>query len=151
LRPEHLPVFDCANKCGKTGTRFIHHLGHIKMMAAAQSFLSGAISKTINMPHEATVDDVLDAYRQSWTYGLKAMALYRDGSKLSQPLSTKSDASSGEEAASEAEAREPEIEQRIDDAVAAAVAAARAEWERERERALPPTVAATARPNRKRL
>ncbi|HET7095363.1 MAG TPA: vitamin B12-dependent ribonucleotide reductase, partial [Thermomicrobiales bacterium] len=75
LRPEHLPVFDCANKCGKTGTRFIHHLGHIKMMAAAQSFLSGAISKTINMPHEASIDDVLDAYHQSWTHGLKAMAL----------------------------------------------------------------------------
>ncbi|MER3438517.1 MAG: adenosylcobalamin-dependent ribonucleoside-diphosphate reductase, partial [Chloroflexota bacterium] len=71
LKPEHLPVFDCANKCGKKGTRFIHHLGHIKMMAAAQSFLSGAISKTINMPHEATVDEIADAYFQSWRYGLK--------------------------------------------------------------------------------
>ncbi len=65
LKDEHLPVFDCANKCGKKGTRFIHHMGHIKMMAAAQRFLSGAISKTINMPNEATVDDILDAYEQS--------------------------------------------------------------------------------------
>ena len=94
LREEHLPVFDCANKCGKTGKRFIHHMGHITMMSAAQSFLSGAISKTINMPNEATVEDVLDAYEQSWRRGIKAMALYRDGSKLSQPLSTRSDARS---------------------------------------------------------
>ncbi|HEU5430165.1 MAG TPA: vitamin B12-dependent ribonucleotide reductase, partial [Thermomicrobiales bacterium] len=131
LRPEHLPVFDCANKCGKTGTRFIHHHGHIKMMAAAQSFLSGAISKTINMPHEASVEDVVDAYHQSWAYGLKAMALYRDGSKLSQPLSTKSDAATGVEEAEDAAAREADIQQRIDDAVAAAVAATREELARE--------------------
>ena len=69
LKEEHLPVFDCANKCGKKGTRFIHHMGHIKMMAAAQSFLSGAISKTINMPNEATVEDILDAYEQCWQSG----------------------------------------------------------------------------------
>ncbi|MGH2550344.1 MAG: vitamin B12-dependent ribonucleotide reductase, partial [Thermomicrobiales bacterium] len=69
LKDEHLSVFDTANKCGKKGTRYIHHLGHITMMAAAQSFLSGAISKTINMPNEATIDDILDAYMQSWQYG----------------------------------------------------------------------------------
>ena len=90
-----LPVFDCANRCGKKGTRFIHPMGHVRMMAAAQPFLSGAISKTINLPNEATVDDILDAYQQSWELGLKAIALYRDGSKLSQPLSAKSDAVDG--------------------------------------------------------
>ncbi len=121
LRGEHLAVFDCANKCGKTGTRFIHHMGHIRMMSAAQSFLSGAISKTINMPHEATVDDVIEAYRESWRNGLKAMALYRDGSKLSQPLSARSDTDKEDDAAAEAE-REAAIQQRIDDAVAAAKA-----------------------------
>ena len=120
LRDEHLAVFDCANKCGKTGTRFIHHMGHIRMMSAAQSFLSGAISKTINMPHEATVEDVVEAYHESWSHGLKAMALYRDGSKLSQPLSTRSDTDKEDDAA-EAE-REAAIQQRIDDAVAAATA-----------------------------
>ena len=91
LRVEHLPVFDCANKNGKTGTRFIHHMGHIKMMAAAQPFISGAISKTINMPNEVSIADIEDAYRTSWDLGLKAMALYRDGSKASQPLSSQSD------------------------------------------------------------
>ena len=121
LRDEHLAVFDCANKCGKTGTRFIHHMGHIRMMSAAQSFLSGAISKTINMPHEATVEDVVEAYHESWSHGLKAMALYRDGSKLSQPLSTRSDTDKEDDAAAEAE-REAAIQQRIDDAVAAATA-----------------------------
>jgi ribonucleoside-diphosphate reductase alpha chain len=91
LKDEHLPVFDCANKCGKHGQRYIHYLGHVRMMAATQPFLSGAISKTINMPNEATVDDVRDAYLEAWKLGLKAMALYRDGSKMSQPLSSKSD------------------------------------------------------------
>jgi ribonucleoside-diphosphate reductase alpha chain len=91
LRKEHYPVFDTANKSGKKGTRYIKHMGHITMMAAAQSFLSGAISKTINMPNEATVEDVEDAYYASWKHGIKAMALYRDGSKMSQPLSNKSD------------------------------------------------------------
>ena len=90
LKPEHLPVFDCANKCGKHGTRFIHYMGHIRMMAAVQPFLSGAISKTINMPHEVTVDDVANAYFEGWRLGLKALAIYRDGSKLSQPLATRS-------------------------------------------------------------
>jgi ribonucleoside-diphosphate reductase alpha chain len=91
LKEEHYPVFDCANKCGRKGERYIHAHGHIRMMAACQPFLSGAISKTINLPHEATVDEIADCYKLSWTLGLKANALYRDGSKLSQPLSNKSD------------------------------------------------------------
>jgi ribonucleoside-diphosphate reductase alpha chain len=91
LKDEHLAVFDCANKCGKKGERYIHAHGHIRMMAACQPFLSGAISKTINLPHEATVEEIADCYKMSWELGLKANALYRDGSKLSQPLSTKSD------------------------------------------------------------
>jgi ribonucleoside-diphosphate reductase alpha chain len=86
LRAEHLPVFDCASKCGKYGQRLIAVDGHILMMAAAQPFISGAISKTINMAHEATVEDVKDAYHKSWRSMIKANALYRDGSKLSQPL-----------------------------------------------------------------
>jgi ribonucleoside-diphosphate reductase alpha chain len=93
LKPEHLPVFDCANKCGKRkyGLRYIHAHGHIKMIAACQPFLSGAISKTINIPHEATVQESEEVYYLSWKLGLKACALYRDGSKLSQQLSYKSD------------------------------------------------------------
>ncbi|MGN6531060.1 MAG: vitamin B12-dependent ribonucleotide reductase, partial [Ginsengibacter sp.] len=91
LKEEHLPVFDCANKCGNTGERYIHYSGHIRMMAAAQPFLSGAISKTINLPNEGTIEEIADAYLMSWKLGLKACALYRDGSKLSQPLSNKSD------------------------------------------------------------
>jgi len=88
LKKEHYQVFDCANRCGKKGERFIHYMGHIKMMASAQPFLSGAISKTINMPNEATIDDVKKAYDESWKLALKAVALYRDGCKLSQPLAT---------------------------------------------------------------
>ncbi|GBD87180.1 vitamin B12-dependent ribonucleotide reductase [bacterium BMS3Abin03] len=91
LNHDHYPVFDCANKCGKKGSRFIRSLAHIKMMAAAQPFISGAISKTINLPNSATIEDVKDAYMQSWKLGVKANALYRDGSKLSQPLNTMSD------------------------------------------------------------
>jgi ribonucleoside-diphosphate reductase alpha chain len=91
LNDEHLKVFDTANKNGKYGERYIHHIGHIKMMAAAQPFISGAISKTINMPNEATVADIEESYEMSWELGLKAMALYRDGSKASQPLSSTSD------------------------------------------------------------
>jgi ribonucleoside-diphosphate reductase alpha chain len=91
LKDEHLAVFDCANKCGKKGERFIHAHGHIRMMGATQPFISGAISKTINLPNEAAVEEIADAYMLSWQLGLKACALYRDGSKLSQPLSTKSD------------------------------------------------------------
>ncbi len=91
LKKEHLSVFDCANKCGKKGERFIHAYGHIRMMAATQPFISGAISKTINLPNEASVEQIADCYLLSWQLGLKANALYRDGSKLSQPLSNKSD------------------------------------------------------------
>ncbi len=106
LKDEHLPVFDCANKCGKKGERFIHAHGHIKMMAACQPFLSGAISKTINLPHEATIEEISDSYLLSWQLGLKACALYRDGSKLSQPLSNKSDKKKKSEDTSEAKAEE---------------------------------------------
>lgn len=91
LRPEHIPVFDTANKNGKLGKRFIHHTGHIKMMAAVQPFISGATSKTINLPNEATVADIEESYMLSWELGVKCMALYRDGSKASQPLSSTSD------------------------------------------------------------
>jgi len=91
LKDEHLPVFDCASKCGKLGKRFISPMGHIKMMAAVQPFLSGAISKTVNIPNEATVDDVEKIYFEAWKMGLKAVAIYRDGSKLAQPLSGKND------------------------------------------------------------
>jgi ribonucleoside-diphosphate reductase alpha chain len=92
LKPEHYPVFDCANRCGKKGQRFLSTEAHIRMMAASQPFISGAISKTINMPHSATIEDVKNAYRMSWQLMLKANALYRDGSKLSQPLNTVADA-----------------------------------------------------------
>ena len=87
LADEHLAVFDCANRCGRRGTRFIRYEGHILMMAAAQPFISGAISKTINMPAHATVEEIKHAYHLSWKSMIKAVALYRDGSKLSQPLS----------------------------------------------------------------
>ena len=97
LKPEHLAVFDCANTCGKLGKRFIEVGGHIRMMAAAQPFISGAISKTINLPHDASVDDIKESYRTSWELGLKANALYRDGCKLSQPLNVKSDTDIEEE------------------------------------------------------
>ncbi len=102
LKPEHLSVFDCANKCGRKGQRFIHHLGHIKMMAAAQPFISGAISKTINLPNESSVADIKEAYRESWRLGLKAVALYRDGSKLSQPLNSTADDDAADDAEIEA-------------------------------------------------
>src|SRR5438093_10541920 len=88
VKPEHLPVFDCAFKAHR-GQRSIHYMAHLKMMAAAQPFISGAISKTVNMPHESTVEDIRDAYVQAWKMGLKCVAIYRDGSKRSQPLNTK--------------------------------------------------------------
>jgi ribonucleoside-diphosphate reductase alpha chain len=91
LKAEHLPIFDCANKCGKNGKRFLSWESHIRMMAAAQPFISGAISKTINMPYDATVEDVKKAYLLSWQLMTKANALYRDGSKLSQPLNSVAD------------------------------------------------------------
>jgi ribonucleoside-diphosphate reductase alpha chain len=105
LKPEHYAVFDCANKCGKYGQRYIAAEGHILMMGAAQPFLSGAISKTINLPNEATVEDVAKAYWLSWQVGTKANALYRDGSKLSQPLNTASD----EEEIGDVEIRDSEL------------------------------------------
>lgn len=88
LAEEHLPIFDCANKCGKYGKRFIAPMGHVRIMAAAQPFISGAISKTVNLPNETSVDEIEDIYLQGWKLGLKAIALYRDGSKLSQPLNS---------------------------------------------------------------
>jgi ribonucleoside-diphosphate reductase alpha chain len=97
LKQAHYPVFDCANKCGKKGERFIHAHGHIRMMAATQPFISGAISKTINLPNEATIAEIADCYLLSWELALKACALYRDGSKLSQPLSNKSESKATEE------------------------------------------------------
>jgi ribonucleoside-diphosphate reductase alpha chain len=87
IKPEHLAVFDCSFR-PQNGTRFIHHMGHVKMMAAVQPFISGAISKTINMPEESTVDDIMNAYIESWRLGLKAVAIYRDNSKRAQPLSS---------------------------------------------------------------
>ncbi|WP_242920134.1 vitamin B12-dependent ribonucleotide reductase [Pontibacter liquoris] len=89
LKPEHYPVFDCANRCGHKGSRYSLPEGHIRMMASVQPFISGAISKTINLPHETTVAAVARCYELSWEMGLKACSLYRDGSKLSQPLSAK--------------------------------------------------------------
>ena len=99
LLPEHLPVFDCANRCGRTGQRYIAVDAHIRMMAAAQPFICGAISKTINMPADATVEEVKASYLLSWHSMVKAVALYRDGSKLSQPLNSASDSGELAEAA----------------------------------------------------
>ena len=87
LKDEHLPVFDCSFR-PQNGKRSIHHMGHVRMMAAVQPFISGAISKTINMPEECTVEEIMDAYTESWRLGLKAVAIYRDGSKKAQPLSS---------------------------------------------------------------
>ena len=97
LKKEHLPVFDCANKCGKYSERFIEPMAHVRMMAAVQPFISGAISKTVNLPKEATVEDIRNIYVESWKLGLKAVALYRDGCKASQPLNTSSSDSSKSE------------------------------------------------------
>jgi ribonucleoside-diphosphate reductase alpha chain len=99
LRPDHYAVFDCANRCGKYGQRFLAPMAHVRMMAATQPFLSGAISKTVNLPNDATVEDVQTIYEQGWRLGLKAVALYRDGCKASQPLSA-----SGEKSEKKAEA-----------------------------------------------
>jgi ribonucleoside-diphosphate reductase alpha chain len=96
LLEEHYPVFDCANRCGRTGQRYLPPFSHVKMMAAVQPFLSGAISKTVNLPNDATVDDVRQIYEEGWRLGLKAVALYRDGCKASQPLSTTSKEQSSE-------------------------------------------------------
>jgi ribonucleoside-diphosphate reductase alpha chain len=98
LKEEHLAVFDCANKCGPGGERFIEPMAHVRMMAAVQPFISGAISKTVNLPHECTVEEIEDIYEQSWKMGLKAVAVYRDGSKLSQPLQSKQEEASADKA-----------------------------------------------------
>ena len=97
LKEEDLDVFDCANKCGKDGKRFIAYMGHVRMMAAAQPFISGAISKTVNMPNEATIEDIEDCYFEAAKIGVKAIAIYRDGSKASQPLSSSSEEGDSEE------------------------------------------------------
>ncbi len=107
LNDEHLPVFDCATPCGKYGSRFIRPLAHIDMMAAAQPFVSGAISKTINLPQTATIAEVKEAYRYSWERMIKAVALYRDGSKLSQPLAASYDLGGGEDEEDVAVAQQP--------------------------------------------
>jgi ribonucleoside-diphosphate reductase alpha chain len=110
LHSEHLPVFDCANRCGKLGQRFLSAEAHIRMMAAAQPFVSGAISKTINMPHTATLEDVKKAYLLSWQLMVKANALYRDGSKLSQPLNTAADVPDLDAFAAAEQNQEPKAE-----------------------------------------
>ncbi len=115
LKAEHLPIFDCANRCGRKGTRYIPFEAHVHMMAAAQPFISGAISKTINMPNDATIADVKHVYRLGWESMLKAVALYRDGSKLSQPLSAIviDDAEEKVDLASSADTRTEQITERI--------------------------------------
>jgi ribonucleoside-diphosphate reductase alpha chain len=113
IKDEHLAVFDTANRNGKYGERFIHHNGHIKMMAAAQPFISGAISKTINMPNEVTVEEIEDAYALSSKLGLKAMALYRDGSKAAQPLNSTADEGEDNEEEDEAITAAVEAEKTI--------------------------------------
>lgn len=91
ITPSMLPIFDCANRCGKNGTRYLAPMSHVLMMAAAQPFLSGAISKTVNLPNESTVEEIKGIYERSWSLGLKAVALYRDGCKSSQPLNSQTD------------------------------------------------------------
>ncbi len=135
LRPEHYRVFDCANPCGRTGKRYLSVESHIRMMAASQPFISGAISKTINMPNEATVEACKEAYLLSWRLGLKANALYRDGSKLSQPLNSQLIADEDEDEAIEelltasVPARAAEVAERIVERVVE-----RVERRREREK-----------------
>jgi ribonucleoside-diphosphate reductase alpha chain len=115
LKKQHYSVFDCANRCGKIGERFLAPMSHIKMMGATQPFLSGAISKTVNMPNDATVEEIKEVYETGWKLGLKAVALYRDGCKASQPLSTNSGRSK-EPSAATAEA----IERAVAEALAKA-------------------------------
>lgn len=109
LKREHLPVFDCANKCGLDGQRFLSPMSHVLMMAAAQPFLSGAISKTVNMPNEASVEEIANVYHRAWELGVKAVAIYRDGSKMAQVLSgsSKSTSKSASASAAGAAANEP--------------------------------------------
>ena len=114
LKDEHLPVFDCATPCGKHGSRYIRPLAHVEMMAAAQPFVSGGISKTINLPQSASIADVKEAYRYSWERMVKCVALYRDGSKLSQPLSSSYDLGIGTEEEAPSDFQQPlKIAERI--------------------------------------
>jgi len=111
LKQEHYAVFDCANRCGKSGVRYLAPMSHIKMMAAAQPFLSGAISKTVNLPNDATVEEIASVYEEGWRLGLKAVALYRDGCKASQPLSSGgSDASEGKASEKSTTSPSPSLE-----------------------------------------
>ena len=140
LRPEHLPVFDCAFK-PVNGERSIHYMGHIRMMAAVQPFLSGAISKTVNMPETATPQDIEQVYLEGWRLGLKAIAIYRDNSKRSQPLSTgkKKDADAAAEASTEQAiaAATAELTARVAE-LERALASAQAEAQKPHRRRLPP-------------
>ncbi len=143
LKDEHLPVFDCASTCGPTGERLIAANGHINMMAAAQPFISGAISKTINLPNSANIQDIKDAYRKSWELGLKANALYRDGCKLCQVLNTTADTDDGIEDEEAIEAAKQEVSAEVAE-LAEAVIADRAPVEKIIERIV-------ERPLRRRL
>ncbi len=151
LKDEHLPVFDCANTCGKIGKRFIAPEGHIRMMAAAQPFISGAISKTINLPNDATVEDIKSAYRLSWELGLKANALYRDGCKLSQPLSNKSDAKEEDAEAEKSNAASKQAETTAAALTAAASEAASQAVEQLVEETVAERVRIVHKPMRQRL
>jgi ribonucleoside-diphosphate reductase alpha chain len=117
LKPEHLAVFDCSFKPAK-GTRSIHYMGHVKMMAATQPFLSGAISKTVNLPHDCSLDDIAEAYLESWRLGLKAVAIYRDGSKGAQPLNV-SDGAKAKEIKGAGATASPEVAAAADRVLAA--------------------------------
>ncbi len=146
IKAEHLPVFDCASPCGRKGKRYLSVTSHIHMMAAAQPFISGAISKTINMPNEATVEDCKESYMLSWRLALKANALYRDGSKLSQPLNAQvlgDDADEQDEAAEQMTAERPQV-QRI---LAAAEKLAKRVTELEHQ--LKASEAASTKPNQR--
>ncbi|MCX5659826.1 MAG: adenosylcobalamin-dependent ribonucleoside-diphosphate reductase [Planctomycetota bacterium] len=147
LKASHLSVFDCANTCGPTGKRFIAAEGHIRMMAAAQPFITGAISKTINLPNSASVDDIKSAYRLSWELGLKANALYRDGCKLSQPLNSGKE-EDDEEDTEAAEAGKAEVATEVARAAQAATAPTTVETVRTVEKIVERIV---ERPLRRRL
>ncbi|MCA9584124.1 MAG: vitamin B12-dependent ribonucleotide reductase, partial [Myxococcales bacterium] len=119
LKTSDYPVFDCANRCGKIGQRYLAPMSHIRMMAAVQPFLSGAISKTVNLPNEATVEDVQEIYEEGWRLNLKAVALYRDGCKASQPLSTSSKDKEGKEDEAKADAKaKAELEAKLSETMA---------------------------------
>ena len=151
LRAEHLPVFDCANKCGKLGKRYIAAQGHIRMMASAQPFISGAISKTINLPNEATEQDIKDCYQLSWELGLKANALYRDGCKLSQPLSATADEAKSEVLNNDEEADPTDVEIAKTEIAGGVAAVADAVAKGQADAALQATHEVVQRPMRRRL